>query len=53
MKKQLITVYVDSEEYKKFKIQSVVKGKSISQRINDFIKKEVRENANSNESDEV
>lgn len=39
--KQLITVYVDKESYKKFKIQSVIKGESISERINDFIKNEI------------
>lgn len=39
--KQIITVYVDKDMYKQFKIQSIIKNKSVSERINDFMKNEI------------
>lgn len=40
--KQIITVYVDKDMYKQFKIQSIIKNKSVSERINDFMKNEIQ-----------
>lgn len=40
MEKVRTTIYVDNDSYKKFKIQSIEMGKSMNERINDFIKKE-------------
>lgn len=39
--KQIITVYVDKDMYKQFRIQSIIKNKSVSERINDFMKNEI------------
>lgn len=40
--KQMITVYVDKNTYKQFKIQSIMKNKSVSERVNDFMKNEIK-----------
>lgn len=39
--KQPVCVYIDKDVYKQFRIQSVFKNQSISQRVNDFMKKEI------------
>lgn len=36
------TVYVEDKVYKKFKAQSTLVGKTISERISEFMEKEVR-----------
>ena len=42
--KQQICVYIDKDIYKQFRIQSILRNQNISQRVNDFMKKEVEKN---------
>lgn len=41
MKKKIL-LYLTEEEYKKFRIQSIMMGKSASERIDKFIKQQVK-----------
>lgn len=42
--KKRVNIYVDEESYQRFKIQCIKEGKSISKKINDYIKSEVEKN---------
>lgn len=50
MDKRRITIYVDKKNYKKFQIQSLAINKSVSERIDTFIKSEL-EKAGLNKGD--
>ena len=43
--KYRVTVYVDEEVYKEFKIQSILLGKKVSTRVNEYMKDEVKKGA--------
>lgn len=43
MKKKRIILYLTEEDYKQFKIQSVILGKSVSERIDNFIKEQIKD----------
>lgn len=42
--KKRVTIYVDEKTYKEFQLQSLILGKSVSERINEFIKEQIKNN---------
>ena len=51
--KKAVCVYIDKDVYKKFHAQSIVKGKSVSERVNDFMAKESMKNDYNDETNEI
>lgn len=45
-------LYLNDEEYKKFQIQSILIGKSVSQRIGEFIRNELKKEEEKKENKE-
>lgn len=41
--KKRVTMYVDEKLYKQFQIQSIMLNKSVSERIDEFMKKELKD----------